>query len=416
MKTFKITVLVAAAFAVLLISSAALAQQEHAGFDSARFEWSSSPADIEGALDAPMDTEHFGDYRRLKRPITLDDSRWDEFFIFYKDKLIAQGYEQQERKPGLRSGTISDVVSYDNDYPMATALQSELGDPDFKDVRTRKDFSEELGDDELRTKRTLQWDMLGERYRWETDDGTVRYTIQYSMDGLKNHRMVNVNPAHWEHYFEFQTVQAFREAGIELVRRFRTYSRKWVTPFSPDDSVKVDRYSAPSRARPRSAEREDYTYSNCRLEGESCKVTFHYYGGHLYQVDIDFSRQGEFPRTEHQDKIGRSIYEHFHAVDERLRRHFGDPNDSERIENFKDDREMMKAENIVQGQEGFWSMWYDVDHDTLVRHTITGESTGTGYKTDHKVSFRFHDVSRALAERDAWKAETKAAKEAKSEE
>lgn len=408
--------LIAAMCGIFAISSTAAAEGAGNHFDPARFDWSTSPAKVKGALDAPTRTEHFGDYHKLKRPLTLDDDRWDEFFIFYKDKLIAQGYERQERKPGLRSGTISDVVSYDNDYPMARALDKELGDPDFVDRRTRSDFSEELGDDALRTKRTLEWDMLGERYRWETDDGTVRYTVQYSMDGLKEHRMVNVNPAHWKHYFEFQTIDAFREAGVELVRRFRTYSSKWVTPFSGDGKVRVDRFDAPSEATPRSPKREDYTYSDCRMEGEPCDITFRYYGGHLYQVDLDFSRSGEFPRRTRHDRIGRKVYSHFDTVDEDLRSYFGKPNDSEKIDNLKDDREVMKAENLVRGQEGFWSMWYDVAHDVLVRHTITGERDGTGYKVDHRVSFRFHDVSRALAERDAWKAETKAAKEAKSEE
>jgi hypothetical protein len=394
-----------------LSASAAMADEGDAdSFDPAQFDWTATPATVKAEIDQSFDTEHFGSYKRLSRSVTLNSENWRQFFIFHKDKLIAQGYDRSKKLTGPRVGTISDIVSYDNDYWVANKLTAKLGEPAFVDSRTRSDFSQELGDDALKLKRSLDWDLLGERYRWETDDGTIRYNVQFSMDRLQKHRVVNVNPSKWAHYFDFQTVQAFRDAGIRLIRRFRKRTQTWVVTTFGSGRIELEKYEAPGSAKPKSFKREEYTSSNCRFEGRDCRVTFKYYGYHLYQVDLDFSTSGEFPRRGRHEDIGVGFYKHFAKVDRRLRSRLGTPGDTKRIKDPDNRREMMKAENLVQGMEGFWSVWYDVGNDVLVRHTITGENTGTGYKIDHKVTFRFHSVARALTEKDAWKVEVAKAK------
>lgn len=379
-------------------------------FNPSQFDWSAKPATVKAEFDT-LHTEHFGSYKEYSRKVNLNSEGWRQFFVFHNSKLIAQGYERAENLVKPRVGTISDVISYDNNYWVVRSLNKKHGKPAFVDRRTRTDFSQELGDDALRLKRSLDWDMHGERFRWELDNGTIRYTVQYSMDGLAEHRLVNVNPGNWAHYFEFQSAQAFRKAGIRMIRRFKSRTHKWVVAsFSPSGKLKIQKYNPPKSAKPRSASRTQWSTSDCRISGESCDITYKYYGGHLYEVEIDFSKTGKFPRRAHHDKIGKAFYKHFMTVDKRMQRYLGTPGDAKHVKDLDNRRNLLKVKNLVQGQEGFWSVWYDVGNDVLVRHTITGESNGTGYEIDHKVTFRFHNVARALAEQDAWKAEAAASK------
>jgi hypothetical protein len=174
--------------------------------------------------------------------------------------------------------------------------------------------------------------------------------------------------------------------------------------------VKIKKYNPPGSAKPRSATRDQWTSSNCRVAGKKCEITYKYYGGHLYEVEIDLSQSGKFPRRGHHEELGKAFYKHFMTVDKRMKRYLGSPGDEKNVKDLDNRRNLLKVENLVQGQEGFWSMWYDVGNDMLVRHTISGENRGDGYHIDHKVSFRFHNVARALSEQDAWKAETAASK------
>lgn len=393
---------------VLFSASTAFADgDKHEEFDPTDFGWATSPAKLKAELETSLHTEHFGSYTRYSRKAKLHSEAWRQFFIYHNDKLIAQGYERNEHLVKPRVGTISDVVSYDNNFWVVQRLKRAHGKPSFTDKRTRRDYSQELGDDALRVQRSLDWDLQGERFRWELDDGTIRYTVQYSMDGLAEHRVVNVNPGQWSHYFEFQTAQAFRDAGIRLIRRFHARTKKWVVAsFAPSGKLTIKKYNPPSHAKPRSAQRTQWSTDRCHLGGKSCTLTYRYYGGHLYQVDVDFSQDGKFPRRAHFDKIGYAFYNHFAKVDNRLRRYLGNPEDSKHIKDPDNNRSKMHAGNLVQGQEGYWSVWYDVGNDILVRHTISGESDGAGYHINHKVTFRFHNVARALAEHDAWKTET----------
>ncbi|MFP4598373.1 MAG: hypothetical protein ACLFVJ_08975 [Persicimonas sp.] len=407
MKRLSPLLMLAAACLLVLSASPALAGDDgKTELAPDQFEWSTSRAELKAAIDGSVNTEHFGDYHRLTRSVTLDDKRWRQFFVFHKDKLIAQGYDRAEQLKRTRVGTISDAVSYDNNYSVVKTLTSTIGEPAYVNERTKRDYSQELGDDALKTERSLGWDLLGERFRWETDDGTIRYTVQYSMDGKQTHRLVNVNPGNWDNYFEFQNVQAFRKAGIRLIRRFRKRTQTWVVTDFGSGRVEVEKYSAPGSAKPKSAERDQWSTSNCQLAGQKCELTFKYYGGHLYQVDLDFSRSGEFGRRAHHEEVGKAIYKHFTSVDDKLRSRLGKPGDAKRIDDLDNRRSLLKVENLVQGQEGFWSAWYDVGNDVLVRHTISGANTGTGWEIDHKVTFRFHNVARSLAEQDEWKVET----------
>ncbi len=400
--------LLAAMCCVVLPASTAFAQKStHDEFDPTQFGWSATPAKVEATLETSLDADHFGPYTRLTRRVKLHSEHWRQFFVFYHDKLIAQGYARREHLVKPRVGTISDVVSYNNHFWMVRAVTKAHGKPAFSDARSRRDFSQELGNDKLRARRSLAWDLDGERFRWELKDGTIRYTVQYSMDGLAEHRLVNVNPARWANYFEFETAQAFRDAGIQLIRRFRRRTKKWVVAsFAPSGALTVEKYNPPHSAAPRSARRTQWSTDRCHLAGKHCKITYHYYGGHLYQVDVDFSQDGRFPREGHQDKIARKFYDQFVRVDNDLRRYLGNPGDSKHIKHVHDGRERMHASNLLLGQQAFWSVWYDVGNDILVRHTISADNEGAGFHVDHRVTFRFHSVARALAEHDAWKVES----------
>jgi hypothetical protein len=409
-----LSILLPAAFTLAIPASTGFAQDKNAAkptpadaLNPTRFKWSTSPAGLQTELETRLQPRHFGSYTRYSRPVELNSNSWRQFFVFHDDELIAQGYTRTERLERPRVGTISDVVSYNNNHWAAKILAKEYGKPALKDVRTRREYSEELGDDSLRAKRSLQWDLRGERYRWEIKNGTIRYTVQYSMDGVAKHRLVNVNPGNWAHYFEFITAQAFRDAGIRRIQGFRQRARQWITAsFSPSGELKLKKSDAPSSAKPRSARRTQWSTRDCRISGKKCTVTYYYYGGHLYQVDLDFSQTGAYPRRGRHSDLGEAFYKHFAAVDARLRGKLGNPQDAKIIKDMDNGREARKAGNLVNGQEGFWSVWYDAPTDTLVRHVITGKSRGTGYHINHKITFRFHSVARALAEHDAWKAET----------
>lgn len=375
--------------------------------DPAQFKWKTRPEVLRAALESSVRSEQIGGYTQLTRAVNVDAQPWQQFFIFYHDELIAQGFTRQEKLVKPRVGSISDVVSYDNNHRAASVLTQKFGAPTFKDVRTRDQFSQEMGDDALRARRSLEWDLHGERYRWELTNGTVRYTVQYSMDGLADHRIVNVNPGNWAHYFEFITTQAFREAGVDRVRSFRRKARTWLTAqFSQNGELQVTKHAGRGASRPRSARRTQSSSDHCRMAEQRCSITYYYYGDLLYQVDVDFSRQGSFPRRERHDKIGKAFYEHFAAINTGLQRQLGTPQDTRIIKDMDNGRDARKAADLVRGQQGFWSVWYDAPSDTLVRHVITGESRdGTSYAVDHKITYRFHSVARALAEQDAWQAE-----------
>lgn len=412
---FKLSVLFAAALTLGLPATSALAQTKSAQsasasatLDPTQFKWSSSAQTITDELQTSLTGERFGKYTRYQRPVTLSSSAWQQFFIFSNDKLIAQGYTHNEKLVKPRVGTISDVVSFDNKHWAAAILTSKFGEPAIKNVRTRKEFSEEMGDDSLRIRRSLDWDLLGERYRWELKNGTVRYTVQYSMDGLAEHRVVNINPRYWSQYFDFMTDQAFRDAGAQRIRRFHERSRDWITAsFSPQGKMHLKSNSSPDGVKPRSSELTQWSSSQCTMQGQACTVTYYYYGGLLYQTEIAFSKSGKLPRRGHNSEVGKAFYMRFASIDSQLKRHMRNPQDTKVILDMDNNREMMKAENLVRDQEGFWSVWYDGSSDTLVRHIITGRTTDfTDFHVDHKLVYRFHSVARALAERDAWQAET----------
>lgn len=393
---------------LMLPASLAFAEDDKSDeFDPTQFGWSTTPAQIQAKLETPLKKQHFGTYKRLSRTLELHSENWRQFFIFKGDKLIAQGYERGESLEKPRVGTMSDVVSYNNNYWVVKYLERKHGEPEYVDSRTRKEYSQELGDDALLINRSLEWDLLGERFRWELKDGTIRYSVQYSMNGHASHRVVNVNPGSWANYFEFQTAQAFRDAGINLIRRFHKRTNKWVVAtVSPSGKLTVKKYNPPSSAKPRSAKRTEWSTGNCNVGGQECTITYKYYGGHLYQIDLDFSKSAKFPRRAHHEELGKAYYKHFAKIDNRLRRHLGAPGDTQVLEDPDNRRELLKVENLMRGQEGFWSIWFDVGNDVLVRHHITGENHGDRYTINHKVTFRFHNVARAMAEQDAWKLET----------
>lgn len=409
----KFSMLFAAALTLSVPASSAFAQDKSAAsarkkaqLNPAQFKWTSTSQSITDALGTSLKGESYGQYTRFQRSVSFSSNTWKQFFIFSNDKLIAQGYTRSENLVKPRVGTISDVVSFDNQHKAAALLSAKFGKPALKDVRTRKEFSEEMGDDSLRAKRSLQWDLLGERYRWELKNGTIRYTVQYSMDGLAEHRIVNINPSHWSNYFEFMTDQAFRDAGVRRIRSFRKRAGAWITA-SYSKAGKLHLKKSSSRTKPHSAKRTQWRSDSCNIDGKKCTVTYYYYGGLLYQADIDFSRDGKLPRRGRHSDIGIAFYKQFASIDAKLKRYLRNPQETKVIKDMDNNREMLKAKNLVRNQEGFWSVWYDAASDTLVRHVITGESRDfTDFHVDHKVTYRFHSVARALAERDVWKAET----------
>jgi hypothetical protein len=392
----------------LLVPASIAAASEQDELDLTEFAWSASKSEVREAFEDSVSTHRHRSYVRLSSRVSINDEGWTRYAVFHRDKLIAQGYERSERLRKPRFGTISDVVSYDNNYWVASVLEREHGKADFVDRRTKSEYSEELGDDALRMERAVEWDLLGERFRWELDDGTIRYSAKYSVDGRREHNVVNVNPGRWNHYFQYRTVAAFNEAGVGRWRAFRSRAQRWVTKRSTaNGDIETLLASSPDR-QPRKLKRTSYTSDSCRVSGESCRAHYSYYGGILYKVEIDFSETKKLPRRAHFEDIGTEYYRHFKKIDRRLSNTFGSPIASKDAgDDLDDTRVQRRISNLTVGGEGFWSTWMDVGNDTLVRHAITGKQLGAEFEIDHKLQYYFHDVARVIAERDAWEAETK---------
>lgn len=404
---FRILLLTLCTAGLLLPAASALAAEKDE-LDLTGFEWSASKSHVRAAFDGSVSTHRHRSYTRLSARVSLNDEGWTRYAVFHRDKLIAQGYERAESLQKPRFGTISDVVSYDNNYWVAGMLAKQRGKPDFVDRRTRSEYSEELGDDALRMERAVEWDLLGERFRWELDDGTIRYSVKYSVNGQREHNVVNVNPGSWSHYFHYRTAEAFHEAGVRRWRSFRSRAQQWVTKRStPGGDIETFLSSSPE-SEPREPKRTSYTSSSCHVAGESCRAHYSYYGGILYKVEIDFSETKKLPRRAHFEDIGTEYYRHFKKIDGRLSRAFGRPVASKDAgDDLDNNRVQRRISNLTVGGEGFWSIWMDVGNDTLVRHSITGEQLGAAFRVDHKLQYYFHDVARVIADRDAWAAETK---------
>lgn len=392
----------------LLVPASMATAAEQDELDLTEFSWSASRAEVRETFERSISTHRHRGYTRLSTRVRLNDEDWRRYAVFHRDKLIAQGYERAEQLQKPRFGTISDVVSYDNNYWVVGLLQKQRGEPDFMDRRTRSEYSEELGDDALRMERAVEWDLLGERFRWELDDGTIRYSVKYSVNGQREHNVVNVNPGSWGHYFRYRTAEAFHEAGVGRWRRFRSRAQQWVTKRATADGDIETFLSSSPEVQPREPRRTSYTSSSCRVRGESCRAHYSYYGGILYKVEIDFSETRKLPRRAHFEDIGMDYYRHFKKVDRRLSNAFGRPIASKDAgDDLDNNRVQRRISNLTVGGEGFWSIWMDVGNDTLVRHAITGEQLGADVRIDHKLQYYFHDVARVIADRDAWAAETK---------
>jgi len=375
-------------------------------------DWGASPAEATGAVDADFTGGDWRNYKRRERTVRLNDETWTHFLIFHKDALIAQGYERDETPRDLRVGTLSDIVSYDNDYWLASALASEYGDPDFKDVRTKGDYSEELGDPAKRAQRSVDWDLKGERFRWETDDGPIRYTIKFSLKGQRNHRLVRVAPNAVDDYQYYEISRAFRRAGIRILKRFKLKSKKMVVAMatSSGETVKTEVETDEKELVPVEPEKRQYQTRHCKVDGHDCTITYHTYGGWIYKVQVDLSSSGRIGRRERGgfDKVGERVYGRFLTVNGRLDRMFGERTADTSVTDLENDRTLRKVRRLPQGMEAFWTVWYRPERDMLTRHVITGNQSGAEWHVDHKVVFRLHSVTRAFADERAWAAETTA--------
>ena len=378
-------------------------------------EFGASPAEATEAVDADFDGGDWREYARRDRTVRLNDETWTHFLIFYDDELIAQGYERDETPQKLRVGTLSDIVSYDNDYWVASALTADLGAPDFKEVRTKGDYSEELGDPAKRATRSVDWDLRGERFRWETDSGPVRYSVKFSLKGKRNHRLVKVDPDALKHYHFYQTARAFRRAGIHVIRRFERRSKKMVVAMvtSSGETVKTEVESDEDELVPVQPEKRQHRHDRCKIDGHDCSVTYHTYGGWIYKVEVDLSSSGRVGRRERGafDKVGERVYRRFLTVNSRLEAMFGEPTADTSVTELTDDRKKMKVQRLPQGMEAFWTVWYNPGRDMLTRNVITGGQSGAEWHVDHRVVFRLHSVTRAFADQRAWKQEEAAMEE-----
>lgn len=384
-------------------------------------DWSTGPEELGDEVEAATGS-NWSDFRLHVRRVALQDEPWTQFFLFRDGQLIAEGYERVERPRVPRVGTISDVVSYDNEYPMADALRARYGAPVFKDVRTRREFSREMGDPALRIQRATEWDLLGERFRWEYENSIVRYSVRFSLDGLRTHRVVRVKDGAVDDYVDYFIANAFKEAGIELVQRFERRSEKMVVAMatSSGETVKMEVETGGEELVPVEPKHRRFTRSNCRMEGHPCQVTFSTYGGRIYKAVIDLSSDGTIGRRERGalEKAGERAYDRFLYANERLERIFGEPASSTLVpeKELTDDRKLMKVHRIPQGMSAFWSAWYAPKNDVLVRHAIFGDGSGTSYQITHRITLRLHSVTRAFAERDAWKREARQAERAQEKE
>lgn len=386
-----------------------LPRSASAGELSLDVDWDSDPESLEGAVEGTLSGSDWRKFSRREQTVTLNDENWTQFFVFYEDELIAQGFERTEEPPKTRFGTISDIVSYDNDYWAASSLTSRFGEPDFKDVRTKSDYSQELGDPAERAKRSVDWDLKGERFRWETDDGTIRYSIRYSLKGERDHYLVRVRPGSEKHYHFYRIARAFRRAGVRVVRRFERRSRKMVVAMvtSSGETVKSEVETEGDKLVPVQPEKDQHTH-RCKFDGKSCKLTVRTYGGWIYRVDVDFSSSGKIGRRQRGafDKVGERVYKRFLKANKRLKGVLGEPAADTSVTDLDDGRKRRRVRRIPQGMEAFWTVWYHPVRDMLVRHVITGDMSGTSWQVDHRVIFRLHSVTRAFADQAAWKAES----------
>ena len=401
-------ILAAVATVLLLLPAATVSAGQRAEIDLTEFDWNASRGDVREAFDESISARNYRGYTRLSTSVRLNDESWTRYAIFHRDRLIAQGYERSENLEKPRFGTISDVVSYDNNYWVRGALQQAHGKPAFVDRRTRSEYSEEMGDDALRMKRAVEWDLLGERFRWEPKkrDHPVFGEIQHRRP-RRDHNVVNVNPGFWSHYFHYRTAEAYAQAGVRRWRAFHSRAQQWITKRATRDGSIETFLSSESGSEPGRPKRSTYTSRSCSVAGESCKAHYSYYGGVLYKVEVDFSETKKLPRRGHFEKIGIEYYKHFKLIDGRLERAFGTPSGSKDAgDDLDNNRVQRRISNLTVGGEGFWSVWMDVGHDTLVRHSMTGEQMGAKFRIEHKLQYYFHDVARVIAERDAWEAET----------
>ena len=398
-----------ALFGVVVAAFLAAPQTAQADDIDLDAEWGASPAEVSAKIDDSLQGSDWREYSRRERSVMLNDGSWTHFLIFHDDELIAQGYERDEKPRTPRVGTISDIVSYDNDYWAATALESQFGEPNFEDTRTKSEYSQELGDPARRARRSVEWDLVGERYRWKTDDGPVRYSVRYNLKGIKNHRIVRVRPGLEKKYHYYQITRAFRRAGIRLLRRFQLRSKKMVVAMvtSSGEVVKSEVDTGEHEIVPVRPEKDQYTVHDCEVYGQDCSMTFHTYGGWIYRVDLDLSSSGTIGRRERGgfEKTGERVYKRFLKMNDDLERRMGDPTADTSVTDLKNDRKLRKVQRIPQGMEAFWTVWYNPGRDALIRHVITGEKSGASWSVDHKVIFRLHSVTRAFANEAAWKEE-----------
>ncbi len=383
-------------------------------------EWGISPTEAEAAVDEDLDGGGWRKFERRERRVELEDKAWTHFLVFYDDELISQGYERDESPESPRVGTLSDIVSYDNDYWMAAALRSRHGEPEFEDLRSKSDYSQELGDPAERARRSVDWDLEGERIRWETDAGPIRYTVKFSLKGVRNHRVVKVDPSAAKHYHFYHNARAFRRAGIDVVRRFERKSQKMVVAMvTPSgESAKTEVETEGDKLVPVQPEKTQRRLDNCKIDDHDCDVTVSMYGGRLYQIEVDLSESGRAKRTERGafDKAGERVYRRFLKVNEQLGDKLGEPAADTSVTDLEDDRTLRRVRRLAQGMEAFWTVWYDPSRDVLVRHVITGEQSGSEWRIEHRVVFRLHSVTRALADEEAFQREAESIERRKDEE
>ncbi len=383
-------------------------------------EWGLSPGEVEQAVEGSVDGGGWRKFERRERRVEFNETAWRHFLVFYDDELIAQGYERDEAPSSPRVGTLSDIVSYDNDYWMAAWLQARHGEPAFRDVRTESDYSEELGDPARRAKRSVQWDLQGERMRWETDAGPIRYSVKFSLTGTRYHRAVKIDPGASRHYHFYQIARAFRRAGIEVVRRFEKKSKKMVVAMvtSSGETVKSEVDSESDELVAVEPEKSQRRIDECSIDEHDCTITVSMYGGRIYQVEVDLSARGRPGRSERGgfDKAGERVYRRYLTVNGRLEDRFGEPTSDTSVSKLEDDRTRRKVRRLTRGMEAFWTVWYRPDRDMLIRHVITGERSGAEWHVDHRVVFRLHSVTRAFADQQAFAEESRAIEQQADEE
>ena len=377
-------------------------------------DWSTSPGELDSRFERPLRGFDGSVYQVRHREVTRFEGTWNHFFVFYEGDLIAQGMRRTEEPRGLRVGTISDIVSYDNEYKMAERLVGHFGEPDFKEVRTRSEFSQELGDAQLRLKRAVHWDLQGERWRWNLDDSVLRYAVRYSLKGVRAHKVVRVKSGDESKYFNYLIHDAFRRAGIDIIQRFERRSRKMIVAMvtASGESARMEVDGERTKIVPVQAEKSRRTFRDCTVQGHPCTVTVYRYGWHPYKVVFEMDDRGEISRRARGalEKAGERNYDRFLYVDNRLEDIYGSPTNTTAIPEKKlnDDRKLAKVHRLPEGMEAFWSVWYDPSEDLLVRHDIHGQNSGLSWSINHRLTFRLHSVTRAFAEQRAWDQETSA--------